>query len=546
MDFLQITNFRDLSSFLDYEPYKLGYLLYKVNRKHMYNEFSIPKKSGDFRTIYAPNLQLRTIQGKIKNELEKYYKPHSHAHGFISGKSILTNSKKHLEKKWLVNIDLKDFFPSITAKRIYGLFQSKPFSFNKQVASYLASILTYNNQLPQGAVTSPIISNMICLAIDKRLSSYCERHDITYTRYADDITFSSHNQSSLQKVYRRENNNVSHEIKQIIRKNGFEVNENKIRCNYYFKHQEVTGIKTNKQPNIKSFQKYRIRSMLHAWQKYGIEKATNEYMQKRNLVGDNKNYTQAYINELSGLIAYSKMILGKDNYFYQQSAHKFNCLYKKNKFYVEYPADVVIQHSLFTLIYEANEDISQLVCFFAQGLFFTNLHGLFDEKEIIKLKTYAVNISLMVSERLKKSYLENVDFSEKTKILLNNAIVDFISLDYDLIVFKIPDFFSPFNLSLSTNNIDDGKTYTLASVETSSYKMFSANCTLTKQKMIGNGSGYAISTIIEEGMSGSPILEFNSTRVCGYVVYGYKKDPNFTPSYKNGIYGLNDSYKIKP
>lgn len=194
---VSLKNINDLSTLLDEKLNILTYycLVEKVDKKK-YREFTIPKKTGGVRTILAPNRGLKRIQRKLNMILQKIYEENSKssAHGFLHKKSIVTNAQNHINKKFVLNIDLSDFFPSISFVRVKGLLCSKPFGINEQVSHYISNLCCYQGYLPQGAPTSPILSNMICYRLDGELQKLANQNNCKYTRYADDITFSTKQQ----------------------------------------------------------------------------------------------------------------------------------------------------------------------------------------------------------------------------------------------------------------------------------------------------------------------------------------------------------------
>lgn len=158
-----------------------------------YKSFLINKRNGSPRLIQEPRKHVKELQYKILAFLEKNAKPPKPCvHGFTEGRSIVSNAIKHCrpETRFLLNIDLENFFPSISFYRVRGLFQKIPFSCSFQVATVLAHICTKSGQLPQGAPTSPFIANLVCRRLDADLMELARRHQSTYTRYADDLTFS--------------------------------------------------------------------------------------------------------------------------------------------------------------------------------------------------------------------------------------------------------------------------------------------------------------------------------------------------------------------
>ena len=153
-----------------------------------YRTFKIPKRNGGQRIISMPYPTLLFIQRWIKiNILDKIELTDS-AHGFIKNKSILTNAKTHLGNKIILKVDIADFFPSIKINRVISIFQK--FEYPSKVSYYLSSLCTIDCHLPQGAATSPTISNIIAKKIDRRLSKLSDSFSLVYSRYADDLTFS--------------------------------------------------------------------------------------------------------------------------------------------------------------------------------------------------------------------------------------------------------------------------------------------------------------------------------------------------------------------
>ncbi len=164
-----------------------------------YVEFTIPKASGEPRKITAPRPKLKKLQRKILDELLVKCAPHDAAHGFVRGRSVVTNAQPHAGAQLVIKMDLRDFFPTIHYRRVVGLF--KHYGYGDEVAAALASLCTHRSQLadgrvqwpgvlPQGAPTSPALANVLCRRLDSRLLGLAKRAGAVYTRYADDLTFS--------------------------------------------------------------------------------------------------------------------------------------------------------------------------------------------------------------------------------------------------------------------------------------------------------------------------------------------------------------------
>src|SRR6266851_479245 len=160
--FTSIASTPDLADLLEVPYGHLNFILYKSPARYPYRRFTIPKRSGAPRQISAPPPAIMALQTKLNHILQLIYQPRPCAQGFILGRSILSNASLHTSKRFVLNIDLADFFPSINVARIRGLFMAPPYGLDPNVATVIAQLCTYDDTLPQGAPTSPIISNMIC------------------------------------------------------------------------------------------------------------------------------------------------------------------------------------------------------------------------------------------------------------------------------------------------------------------------------------------------------------------------------------------------
>ncbi|KKP40245.1 MAG: RNA-directed DNA polymerase, RNA-directed DNA polymerase [Candidatus Peregrinibacteria bacterium GW2011_GWC2_33_13] len=263
---------KDMAALLKSNIIAIGIKLYKHNHL-LYKSISITKRDGTTRTIREPNAYLKQLQRNLVHILNLIYKGKFCSHGFEKGKSIVTNAKFHTNKKYIFKIDLKDFFPSITFARVYGVFCSPPFNFNKDISILLAHLCIYQEtlssdsegELPQGAPTSPIISNLICRSLDNDLFKLSKKYKCNYTRYADDITFSTNLSVFPKELY--DNSQIGTELNKIIIKHQFQINESKVRLVSNKRRQIVTGIVVNKKTNTKQSYIKNIRTMLHNWEK---------------------------------------------------------------------------------------------------------------------------------------------------------------------------------------------------------------------------------------------------------------------------------------
>jgi RNA-directed DNA polymerase len=277
--FLSLTNFHDISDLFKVEERKLKYLLYILPKDKQYTTFKIKKRSGGERTISSPCPALKTIQKSLSQILEKIYRPKYCVNGYVNGRNIITNAQIHVKSKYLLNIDLADFFGSINFGRVRGLFLSDPFNFNEQVSTILAQITCYNGVLPQGAPTSPILSNMICARLDRNLQNLAKDYSFYYTRYADDISFSRSIEFHADIVQETENGKIQlgDKVIDIIINNGFTINPIKVKLLNKYNRLEVTGLVVNKKVNVKRCCVRQLRAMIHAWDKFGIDNAKEEH-----------------------------------------------------------------------------------------------------------------------------------------------------------------------------------------------------------------------------------------------------------------------------
>lgn len=263
----------DVAHLLGYKPKKFSYVIYKMPVK--YKTFTVPKKSGGVRTISAPCSELKLLQRRLSDGLQscckdintnkKITKPIFH--GFQKGASIFTNASVHRGRRFVFNVDIKDFFDSINFGRVYGFFvKNKDFALMENVAKILAAIACHEGKLPQGSPCSPVISNLIGQILDIRLAKLAHRYGCSYSRYADDLTFST-NERVFPSAIALSNNDHSWAagaaLSKIIEKAGFQLNPKKTRMQYLNSRQEVTGLVVNRRINSRPEYRRLARAMTH-------------------------------------------------------------------------------------------------------------------------------------------------------------------------------------------------------------------------------------------------------------------------------------------
>jgi len=305
--------------------------------KKRYVEFSVKKKTGGVRKINAPVVGLKSILKAMNFVLQCIYEPHVAANGFICDKSIVDNAKVHVGSHYVYNLDLKDFFHSFDRKMVRYGFYCAPFNLNDEkrepLAFLLACLCTHTLEidgvtkvvLPQGSPTSPTITNILCKKLDKRLSGLAKRFGAKYTRYADDITFSS--QINVFK-----NEEFLQELTRIIEDDQhLKINPSKTRMQNAYNQQEVTGLIVNEKVNVRQRYLKQIRMWLYYWEKYGYEKAESIFIRDYKVEkGHVKKGKPNLDNVLDGKLEFLKMVKGEKDSTYVGLKKRFDKL-KENQ-----------------------------------------------------------------------------------------------------------------------------------------------------------------------------------------------------------------------
>lgn len=324
INFTDIKNKNQLANILNIELKYLNYILYIKKVDNYYTEFEIPKKNGEMRKIHAPVGTLKLIQKKLSTILSEYqnyhyskhYKGNKISHAFEKNKSIITNAKIHRNKKYILNVDLECFFDSFHFGRVKGFFEkNKTFDLPSEIAIILAQLCCYKGCLPQGAPTSPIITNLICKILDIRLLKIAKSFKLDYTRYADDLTFSTNDNKFLENQTKFMNLLVKE-----IQRAGFKLNMRKTRLQYNTSRQEVTGLVVNQKINVKKSYYKNTRAMADTLYK------TGEFT---------INGVQGNINQLEGRFSFINQ-LDKYNNLLSNEKRTFSKLNSREKQYQKF------------------------------------------------------------------------------------------------------------------------------------------------------------------------------------------------------------------
>lgn len=304
-------------------------LLHFANAKipNRYKTFHIRKKSGGLRKINAPCYQLSVLLHIINILLKSIYTPNETVTGFVEGRSVVDNAKRHIGHHYVFNIDLKDFFSSIPQARVWKRLQIAPFGFSLEIANVIAGLCCYKDAdeamgvLPQGAATSPLLTNAICDKLDRRMKGVAKRFGLHYSRYADDMTF-----SSMHNVY-QDGSDFRNEIKRIIEEQGFMMNEGKTRLLDEGRRQEVTGLTVNKVVNVSRKYISDLRWILHVWEKEGYAKAYSRFYPKyKQEKGYIKKGEPVMENVIGGKLNYLIMVRGRNNEACKKLLARYNKL----------------------------------------------------------------------------------------------------------------------------------------------------------------------------------------------------------------------------
>lgn len=323
----QAVSLQDLAKVLGFSSSGLAYILYAMGKKDSttrYQTFQVKKKNGGVREIKAPCSQLKSLQEKLSKllyiclqEINKQNNLNqSYSFAYQPNKTHYNNANIHKNKRYVFNIDLKDFFRSINFGRVRGYFlNNEYFKLDPKIATIIAQIACDDNSLPQGSPCSPIISHFISNILDYRLSQLAKKAKCYYSRYCDDITFST-NQKEFPNIIAKPKDNiwcVGDELRNIIERAGFKINDDKVRMSYRPSQQSVTGLVVNKRVNTSRYYRDAIRAMVHSLTRTGDFNFTKEFARDKRTVENKLNCLQGmlcyirHVDNLSDGIAHKKL-----------------------------------------------------------------------------------------------------------------------------------------------------------------------------------------------------------------------------------------------
>ncbi|OWV35303.1 RNA-dependent DNA polymerase [Bacillus spizizenii] len=294
----KIENIEELSHKINLSEYTLHKILKSIDQH--YKIIKIPKKNGEFRELSCPSFILKGIQKWI---LKNILTPNSidpSATAFIKTKGIKNNVNRHQGNQFFLCLDIDDFFPSIQQNKVYNLFKS--IGYNTHISLVLSNLCTYKGVLPQGGVTSPAISNLVNIKLDRRISGYCSSRNIVYSRYADDFTFSSNNPHKLTKSITT--------IRSIIQDEGYKLNNKKTRFLKPGNKRKITGLVLSDETEefgIGRKQKRILRAKIHT-----LVFKLNESDKSWKALNEHINGWLSYLKGID-FEAYSQLLAYKEN-----------------------------------------------------------------------------------------------------------------------------------------------------------------------------------------------------------------------------------------
>ena len=287
----------DIYQVLGYDKQTLEIITQDVAR--YYITYRIKKRNGKTRRIDAPQEPLKSIQRVIVDNILYRFRAHPVAHGFVHGKSPKTNAEMHLGKKYVVTLDIKDFFNSIQEGHVRStlnwLFkQQQILAVTSDDMDILVKLMCYEKFLPQGAPTSPIMSNLVCIGLDKRMADLAKANKATITRYADDIAISGDDPDIVK---------LKTAVFSYIYGHGLKPNKKKTKIRKYFQRQQVTGIIVNSKTSVKKESWRNLRAQIHNLKVSGNSISKSDFQQLRGRIewikSLNPSRGQQLLNQLS-------------------------------------------------------------------------------------------------------------------------------------------------------------------------------------------------------------------------------------------------------
>lgn len=265
---------------------------------YCYTQIPVRKKNGGIRILQAPNKRLKRLQRALLPCFQRA-EISSCAAAYAKGRTLLAHALQHTNSRMLVKLDIGDFFGSITFPKVFhAVDEALKKNYNSEVSWFITKVCTLDGTLPQGAPTSPALSNMVFFPLDKIINSYCRKQAIHYTRYSDDMIFSGDFRPSGLISF----------VRKLLMQNGYVLNEDKIVAAGSGRQQKITGVVVNHRPQADRKYRRMIRQDIHYIGRYGLE----EHLQRKGLLTDDKDKKAQLVAELRKLIGRIAFVLQID------------------------------------------------------------------------------------------------------------------------------------------------------------------------------------------------------------------------------------------
>jgi len=332
---------------------------------YRYTEVAIPKRRKGTRVLLVPERRLKFLQRKTLKLLSQLYAPRAPVHGFVQHRGAITNANAHQKRPYLLNIDLSNFFGVISYRRVRGMLES--LDLREEVALAICSICVTRNQLPQGAPTSPILSNMIAYRLDRDLMSFAKVHRLRYTRYADDISLSSYSQPAglfdggLPVSGRLSEGQLSMALRSVFKSNGFDIAPQKVWFAGPKFRKEVTGLIVNEFTNVKRTFVRDLRAALYKVETKGITAAEEEYQQRYG--------TAASLEQiLRGRLEWIAQVRGRSFGAYRTLARRFNQQFPASAIPILPTYEEIAERAVWVIDFFVGSECEQGTAFFLEGI----------------------------------------------------------------------------------------------------------------------------------------------------------------------------------
>jgi hypothetical protein len=332
---------------------------------YRYTQATIPKRRGGTRELLVPERRLKFLQRKTLDLLQQIHSPRAPVHGFIKDRSAITNASEHQTRPYLLNLDLRNYFGAITHRRVLGMLRA--LGLHEEVAAAVCSICVTRNQLPQGAPTSPILSNLIAYSLDRDLMKFAKANRFRYTRYADDISLSSYAQptalfdGTMPLPGKVSVAQLSAPLRSAIEWNSFEINPEKVWFSGPKSRKEVTGLVVNHFTNVKRRFVRNLRAALYRVEKMGIAKAEEDYQKRYQ--------TAAPLEQiLRGRLEWIAQVRGRSFSAYRTLAKRFNTQFPASALPVLPTYTEIAERAVWVLEFFVDDVCEQGTAFFLEGV----------------------------------------------------------------------------------------------------------------------------------------------------------------------------------